>query len=108
MNTYRVYVLDTANALEPVAHVAYVKGDKYGDAWSTARAALNGSREDAKLYLDVNTKDVAKFPKGSVVAKIDDIKPRNKKLDKVALTAIINDPKASPEDKVKALAQMIR
>ncbi len=107
MNTYRVYVLETTIASSPVAHVAFVKSEKYADAWRNARAALNRSDERATLYNDADCKSRATFAKNCVVAKIDDIKPRNKKIDKIALTAIINDPKSTPEQKIAALTQIV-
>lgn len=109
MNTYRVYILNTAQALAPAVTIAYVQAEKYGPAWSGARGALNGKAGSPKLFLDQECKGPTFGEKGDhvVVAKIDDLKPRNVKLDKKALEAIINDPKAKPEDKVAAMQAML-
>lgn len=105
MNTYRVYVLDTKQADEPKVHVVYVKSEKYDGAWKGARAALAGKENAAKLFADKEGKEPSKVGHGDhvTVAKIDDIRPRNVKVDKAALQAILNDPKASAEDKLKAM-----
>lgn len=110
MNTYRVYVLNTTVALQPAVHVAYVQAPKYGDAWSAKtgarRALIDGT---VKLFADPDCKVPAKVGHGDAytVAKIEDIKQRNKKLDKAALQAILDDPKASDTDKLKAMKEMI-
>lgn len=106
MNTYRVYVLNTTQELAPVARVAYVRSDKYAGAWQTARAALNGDPK-AIMFNDAAAAEKATFQKDCVVAKIVDIKPRNVKLDKAAIQAILADPKAKPEDKLLALQALV-
>lgn len=110
MNTYRVYVLDTTVALQPKVTVNYVQAPKYGDAWSAKtgarRALIDGQ---VKMFDDPECKVQSKIGHGDhfTVAKIEDIKQRNKKLDKVALQEILNDPKASDTDKLAAMKAMI-
>lgn len=110
MNTYRVYGLNTAVALSPVVAIAYIQAEKYGDAWRLARAALSnqvpeGATKVPVLYADPECKVVSDIGHGKHVgvAKIDDIRPRNVKLDKTALQSILDDPNASAEDKLAAL-----
>jgi len=107
MNTYRVYVLSTTNPLAPLVAIAYVQGEKYRDAWMNARGALNGKVKNAKLFNEPEAKTEVKFEPDSVVAKIDDIRPRNVKLDKAKLQEILKDPKASAEDKLAAMTAML-
>lgn len=110
MNTYRVYVLNTTNALEPIVHVVHVQAEKYGPAWEAARGVL-GDTDKGKgkaLFNDAECKE--KFLlKGEdfVVAKIVDIRPRNVKIDKTALKALLADPKASDADKLAAMAKLL-
>lgn len=105
MNTYRVYALNTTNATQPTVHVLYIQADKYGPAWQGARAALNGKDKAPTLFDDPQATTKSKIGHGDhlTVAKIDDIRPRNVKLDKAKLQEIINDPKASADDKLAAL-----
>lgn len=113
MNTYRVYVLNCTVALEPAVLVGYVQAAKYADAWNAktgARAALiEGVAGAPKLYADAECKTPLKHGKGDnwTVAKIADMKARNKKLDKAALQAILDDPKVSDADKLKAMKEMV-
>ena len=52
---------------------------------------------------------LAKIKPGEHVkcAKIVDIRPRNVKVDKTALKALLADPKASDADKLKAMAALL-
>ena len=106
MNTYRVYALDTTVALEPTVIIAYVRAEKYGPAWELARAVLAGKVKPA-LYADAEATKLAAFPKGCVVAKIVDIRPRNVKLDVVALKAVLADPKATDAEKLEAARALV-
>lgn len=109
MNTYRVYVLDTTLAEKPVIHVNYIQADKYGPAWQGARAALNGKEKAPSLFNDPAATVKSKLGHGDqlTVAKIDDIRPRNVKLDKAKLNEILADPKATAEDKLAAMKAML-
>ena len=111
MNTYRIYVLDTKAALEPVVHVCYIRtADKYKGAWEGGRAALAGKEKAPTLWSDPECTVPAGVGHGDhvVVAKIVDIKPRNVKLDKTALQAILDDPAVSAEDKLVAMQAMLK
>lgn len=110
MNTYRVYVLDTKIATAPVVHVAHIRTDgKYKGAWEGARAACSGKDKAPLLYSDAACTETATFGHGDdiTVAKIVDIKPRNVKLDKTAMQAILNDPEATAEAKLEAMQLML-
>jgi hypothetical protein len=90
MNTYRVYVLDTTDATAPLVHVAFIAADKYGPAWQGARAALNGTKGAPSLFSDVERSTrFTSHGDAFTVAKIDDIRPRNVKIDKAALAALL-------------------
>lgn len=106
MNTYRVYVLNTAIALAPTVTIAYVRGEKYGDAWKSCNAILNGEApKDVKLFTDAECTVDAKLGSGSHLktAKVEDIKPRNAKFDKAKLAEIMGDAKMTPAAKLKAI-----
>jgi len=108
MNTYRVFVLDASNVEAPKALVAFVRGEKYADAWKNARGAL--ARKEGKsfvLHTDAEGKTVAKFAEGATVARIDDIRPRNVKLDKSKLQEILASKSSTPEEKLAAMQAMI-
>lgn len=110
MNTYRVYVLNTTVALAPTVHVVYVSTEKYDGAWKTARGVVRADEayKAKALFLDPELKEKAPaFASDCSVVKIDDIRPRNVKLDKTALQAIIADPKATPDEKLKALTTLL-
>lgn len=109
MNTYRVYLLSTQRPLEPVAVVAFVRGAKYADAWQVARGVARNDEKYAKqaLFTDADCTKKLSVPADSVVAKIDDIRPRNVKLDRKALEALIADPNTSADDKVAAMKQLL-
>ena len=109
MNTYRAYVLDTTIALEPIVHVVYLRADKYGPAWQGANHALSGGDKATDLFTEADCKVLAKIKPGDHVkcAKIDDIRPRNVKVDKTALKALLADPKASDADKLAAMAKLL-
>lgn len=111
MNTYRVYVLDVSTALAPVAHVCYLRADKYGPAWQGARAALNADKAATapKLFTDPECSQRATIKPGDHVTcvRIDDIRPRNVKLDKKALEALISDPATSDTDKLAAVKALL-
>lgn len=105
MNTYRVYVLDTTAAEAPVVHTCFVKADKYGPAWQTARAALNGV---AGKVISTDVEGKLPFKRHGdelVVAKIDDIRPRNVKLDKAALQAAMSE--GTPAEQLAKLAALL-
>lgn len=109
MNTYRVFVLDASNVEAPKALVAFVRGEKYADAWKNARGAL--ARKEGKsfvLHADAEGKGPAKiFVQGATVARIDDIRPRNVKLDKAKLQEILASKSSTPEEKLAAMQAMI-
>ena len=111
MNTYRVYALDTSVALEPIVHVVYVRADKYGPAWKGARALLRGETAEGvkEFFTDAEAKVKANISHGDhlTVAKIDDIKPRNVKLDKKALQAIIDDETKPAEERLAAMKALL-
>lgn len=109
MNTYRAYVLDTTIALEPNVLIVYLRADKYGPAWQGANHALNGGDHAVDLFTAPDCKVLAKIAPGPNVkcVKIDDIRPRNVKIDKTALKALLADPKASDADKLKAMAALL-
>lgn len=110
MNTYRVYLLSTGNPLEPVATVCYIRAEKYGPAWQISRGVARGDEKYAKqaLYTDPDCTQKLRVPAESVVAKIDDIRPRNVKLDKKALQELVNNPETPAEEKVEALRQLLK
>jgi hypothetical protein len=101
-----VYVLDTSEALTPVTDVCYVQADKYGPAWQIARAALR-LEAGAQLFTDPECKKHYAPVKDSVVAKIDDIRARNVKLDKKALEAVLANAEASDEEKLAAVKALL-
>lgn len=107
MNTYRVYVLDTREPLAPNVSIAYVRGEKYGDAWKASNAILNGeAAKDVRLFSDPECKvHASAIGTGAAwkTAKVEDMKPRNTKLDKAKLTEILNDPKATNQAKLAAI-----
>lgn len=109
MNTYRVYALNTASALEPVVHIAHIRAEKYGPAWEGARAALNGAKDAPTLFVDPECKVPAKLGHGDhiVCAKVVDLRPRNVKLDKTALQAVLADPASTPEQKLAAVTALV-
>lgn len=112
-NTYRVFVLETGNNNSTVVatHVAYIQAVKYGPAWNGARSLLNDGKPHKEnplakaLFSDPECKTDAKLGFGDhlTVAKIVDIKGKNVKLDASALQAILDDPNASPEQKLEAM-----
>lgn len=107
MNTYRVYTLNVAAPLAPVVQTVYVRGEKYKDAWEYARATLNGdTAKTSVMFQDEPCSTKAVFVKGETVAKIVELKKRNVKLDKEAIKAILADPNAKAEDKLKALQEL--
>lgn len=111
MNTYRVYLLDTSVALEPKARVVYVRADKYGPAWESARALCRGEEKNGvkHFFEDQAGEVIATITAGDDlnVAKIDNLKKRNVKLDKAALQAIIDSDEATAEEKVEAMKALI-
>jgi hypothetical protein len=104
MSTYRVYVLDTKSPADPIVHIAFVSADKYGPAWQISRAALNEAKGSKALRASADLAEPANLGTGDhlVVAKIDDIKPRNVKVDKAALVATLAGD-ATPEEKLAAM-----
>ena len=109
MNTYRVYVLDYRQALEPVTTICYVRAPKYGPAWKVAGKLLAGEAPSPldgipKFYEDADCKVEVTLPHGDgiKVAAISDLKPRNTKLDAKSLQSIMGDASLSDEDKLKA------
>lgn len=111
MNTYRMYALDATNALEPAVHITYLRAEKYANAWSGSRAALDADKagKAVKLYADPECTVPATIKPGERVTcvRIDDIRPRNVKLDKAALQAILADAKASDADKLEAMKALL-
>lgn len=105
MNTYRAFVLNTTDSLKPTVSVAYVRGAKYGDAWKTAAAVLNGEGAE-KLYSDPECKVDAKLGHGAHLkcGKVEDIKPRNVKLDAAKIGEIMADAKLTAQQKLDAIA----
>lgn len=107
MNTYRVYALDVTKTLEPTTHVLYVRGEKYADAWKTARAALN-AKPGSTLFTDADAKTkFAGHGDKVTVSRIDDMREKNVKLDKAALVAALNDSTATAEQKLAALKALV-
>lgn len=114
MNTYRIYLIGTANPEAPTVEQVFLQAEKYGIAWTTSRAIL-AAKEDAKgksLFLDAGCTKAWKAPKEGVdhltVAKVLDCTPRNKKLDKATLADILADTSLSDADriaKITALSQ---
>lgn len=107
MNTYRGYVLDTS-ASEPEnarLHVVYVRADKYGGqggAWQLINASLNGEAGAITLFSDSECKVDAKLGHGRHLkcAKLEDIKPRNVKVDKAKIAEILGNAKLTPTEMV--------
>lgn len=106
MNTYRVYLLNTADVAAPTVEQVFVQSEKYNTAWPLARAILAG-KEDAKgksLFVDAECKTAWKAPKAGVdhltVAKLLDCTPRNKKLDKATLADILADASLTEAEKL--------
>ena len=112
MNTYRGYVLDVSNALQPAVHVVYVQGEKYGDAWHNGRAAVDTAKREAekaaRLYNDVEckTRFTSHGDKFTFV-RCDDMRARNVKLDRAALAAIIGDASKTDAERMAAVAAMV-
>jgi hypothetical protein len=106
LNTYRVYILDTRNPEQPTVIVAFVRAPKYGEGWKAANHVLAGQPLDGdRLYADQECKTPlpAEIAGDAFkTAKVDDLRPRSAKLDKAKLIEILNDPKKSAADKVKA------
>ena len=110
MNTYRVYVLDVTQALEPKVHIVYIQAEKYGPAWEASRGVLGNTDKGKGKTLFNEAECKTKFTlKGEdfKVSKIVDIRPRNVKVDKTALKALLADPKASDADKLAAMAKLL-
>lgn len=115
MSTYRVYVLNTSKPEAPTIAVAYVSADKYGPAWAASRSLLNDGKphKDAPqaktLFSDAAMTTDAKIGHGDhlTVAKIVDIKPRNVKMDKAALTAALDEKGLTPEQQLAKLRALI-
>lgn len=109
INTYRGYVLvrNTADPHKPTTVVGYIRAPKYGDAWKAGRAIAGGKPEAGSMFADQECKRKLELPKDAVFVACDDLRVRNVKLDRKALEAIINDPKATAEDKVKAMSAMV-
>ena len=108
MNTYRVYLLDTTVALSPVVHTVYIQAEKYGPAWAQSRAVASRKQEPntPTFTLDAEGKQPFVIPGRAgdvVIAKISDMTVRNVKLDKTALQAILDDPKATADEKLAAM-----
>lgn len=108
-NTYRVYVLDTTVAEAPKVHVTFIQAPIYKDAWQGARHALSGGAKAKPLFSDKECKVKSPLAPNAEynVAKIDDIRPRNVKLDKAALQELLADPKATAEEKLAAMTKLL-
>lgn len=112
MSTYRVYVLNTTNAVKPTVEVAYISADKYGPAWGAARSLLNDGKphKDSpaikQMFAEPELKTAIPAAwKGDnfTVAKIVDIKPRNVKVDKAKLQELVNSSEGTAEQRLAAL-----
>lgn len=109
--TYRAYVLEVTKPLAPVIHVAYLRGEKNGDAWIKGRAWLDTERR-AKMQPPMFSDEACKTPfalhgEAFTLVKTSDMTTRNAKLDRTALQSIANDATRSAEDRLKAMAAII-
>lgn len=111
MNTYRVFLLNTADVEAPVVETVFFQATKYQDAWSGARAVLAGKTEaeDRKFFTDQPATKAWKAPKDVselTVVKILDCTVRNKKLDKATLADILADESLSQEEKLVKISAL--
>lgn len=114
MTTYRAFYLvrNPAQPEQPTALTVYVTGEKYDDAWKGGRKAIKGEEYLGKIsqaFTSSDLKTVHKFtdPTNTTLVGVDDIKVKKVKLDQAQLKALIADPKATAEEKVKAMAELI-
>lgn len=113
--TYRAYVLNVQDPINPTVQVAYIQANKYGPAWKAARALVATGKPHEEVPAttsffadDAGTQplDVG-FGDHVVIATVTDLKPKTVKLDQAKLQAILADDSLSVEarlDAAKALA----
>lgn len=110
MTTYRAYILDVTDPINPVTTVAYVQADKYQPAWQGIVATLNGDKDrTVKLFSDFETTKEVKLGTGDNVtlAKLTDTKPKKGVvIDAAQVQAIMNDTKMSPQQRLEAITAL--